>query len=346
MDSYGRDKRKHPFLSGLTGRLLFLLLSAGFLAGCATTGAYRPAGVSTSDRQAVIQGDVCQSGFARQYVRIAEVDGEKTASIWSCMLLANNAYPRIAYLEPGKHNLVVACYQYPSHYTMNLWFVAEPDKEYIIRQRAVGYDVRMWIEEKETGTAVGGIVGSADEPRPLDFREASDEVNERARQQLEAIIANGGNSEIQKGLIATNGICGPFLWAKLQPYAVMRGLTWAPAYVNVPYTDEKTGQRAYETLEGRVLQSESEALAFWGAVHYELGPTTNDVIRRLTPLEKEQLFEILCFEYLEEPIFIIESADYRLLTVMIEEDGRYLPFWMDDFCWMPTSRVTQAVSAE
>ncbi|MDD4736268.1 MAG: hypothetical protein PHP44_09190 [Kiritimatiellae bacterium] len=203
----------------------------------------------------------------------------------------------------------------------------------------------MWIEDEETGKPVGGLVGSVDEPKPLDYREASDEINQQAREQLMEVIASSDYPSDQQELISTNGICGPLLWLKIQPYAAIRGLNWSPAYFRIPYIDPESGERCVQPAEGRILQSRTEMLEFWGALHYELNVTTNDVIRRLTQTEKDQLWAMTPFEYLEEPIFIIEGSDYRIMTLMIEEDGRYLPFWMDDFQLLSTN-VTRGVTED
>jgi hypothetical protein len=78
----------------------------------------------------------------------------------------------------------------------------------------------------------------------------------------------------------------PFLWVKLQPYGSCANQLDA-RHVRVPVTDEKPGIRV-QPMDGCILQSEAESLAFWGP--FIMNRTdTNDVIRRLNPIEKQQL---------------------------------------------------------
>ena len=69
-------------------------------------------------------------------------------------------------LPPGKHRVMfhldgkIGCgWGYR-------WFVAEPGKRYVARFEINRLDFQVWLEEKETGKRVGGLVLSEDEPEP------------------------------------------------------------------------------------------------------------------------------------------------------------------------------------
>lgn len=331
-------------ISGAVIYSVFLLLIVLSFTGCASIKVQMYPGNPQTDQHAMIHGERITSCVTAPRIQILRVDGTRTMSFFKFIIRGCSAWPDTAYVLPGKHVFSIFYPQAGFQFVQDIWLIAKPQEEYVIRHRFVGYSPQIWVEEEKTGKVVGGLVGSADEPKPLDFREASDEVNAKAREQLEAIVASSGNLDVQKDLVATNSlICGPFLWIKLQPYAAMRGINWAPAHFRIPYTDDKTGDRKVENLEGRILQSGSEVLEFCGALHYEVTPTTNDVIRRLNQVEKEQLWAMVPFEYLEEPIFMIEGTDHKLMTMMIEDHGRYVPFWMDDFQWFSTNLTAQTV---
>ena len=95
---------------------------------------------------------------------ISSVDGEMTITILKRWFTGSPAEVKVL---PGKHDFRLIYNTGYSIRTADLWVVACPGKTYVakVRQVDVGTEIRMWIEEEESGNRVGGIKGSPDEPK-------------------------------------------------------------------------------------------------------------------------------------------------------------------------------------
>lgn len=69
-------------------------------------------------------------------------------------------------LLPGKHRILLHATGKISCGWAYLWFVAEPEKRYAAKFEFDRLQYRVWIEDMSSGEAVGGMVGSNDEPEP------------------------------------------------------------------------------------------------------------------------------------------------------------------------------------
>jgi len=63
-------------------------------------------------------------------------------------------------VTPGKHTIQVQTLTSVA----DLWLVAEPNTQYVVRFRGTKQGQLIWIENERTAQSVGGIKGSADEP--------------------------------------------------------------------------------------------------------------------------------------------------------------------------------------
>lgn len=99
-------------------------------------------------------------------VNVQTIDGK--APIVDLGVLERGA--RTVYMLPGKHTIGM---QWTEHRGTRVWrakgeawFVGEAGRTYRIVAERVAYDaIQFWIEDEKTGARVGGIPGSADEPR-------------------------------------------------------------------------------------------------------------------------------------------------------------------------------------
>jgi len=95
-------------------------------------------------------------------LRISSVDNEKTINFLQ-RLFTGPATEVI--VMPGKHDIGLLFNTGASLRRENLWLVACPGKIYFAKARYVDEnDFQMWIED-EDGNRVGGVRGSADEPK-------------------------------------------------------------------------------------------------------------------------------------------------------------------------------------
>jgi len=125
---------------------------------------------------AKIIGEI-KTGVYPEKITITGVDNKPTADFF---------HPNIVYVLPGKHNFTVK-YKHSNWYASgNLWLVASEGKSYTIKSVIKGYNILLWMEDSETGEAVGGITGSEDEPGKEGIeREQEVERLQSEKQQLE-----------------------------------------------------------------------------------------------------------------------------------------------------------------
>jgi hypothetical protein len=95
-------------------------------------------------------------------LRISSVDGEKTVSLLIRWMTGPATEVRVT---PGKHDIGLLFNTGASLRRENLWLIACPGKIYFAKARYVDEnDFQMWIED-EDGNRIGGVKGSADEPK-------------------------------------------------------------------------------------------------------------------------------------------------------------------------------------
>jgi hypothetical protein len=109
---------------------------------------------------------------ANPKILFLKVDNIKTFSyvIFMGDLLNFSSFVDEVHLAPGKHNILVRYDDSGVFAYANLWFVAEEGKEYTVVAtiRKKGWSsptIRIVIIENVTGNLVGGVTGSADEPK-------------------------------------------------------------------------------------------------------------------------------------------------------------------------------------
>jgi len=102
--------------------------------------------------------------FAGERVDIETVDDKRTLAFGEGILSASRGAQAV-YMLPGKHTLRLRYRGPGSTVIANLWFVGEAGGSYVVKGAQVGDGVKVWIEDEKTGTQVGGVRGSADEPK-------------------------------------------------------------------------------------------------------------------------------------------------------------------------------------
>jgi hypothetical protein len=98
-----------------------------------------------------------------EIVSIGRVDCEATQGVLARLFNGGHWADEVAIL-PGKHRLILQSVRDGLRSVGGVWVVAEAGERYVVHTQAIGYEVHMWVEHERTGRAVGGRVGSADEP--------------------------------------------------------------------------------------------------------------------------------------------------------------------------------------
>jgi len=135
------------------------------IAGCAAPIAKMYDGpVLAPSQQVVLRVESRGRTFAGERVDIQQVDDKRTLDTGEG-ILSSSSGAQAVYLLPGKHTVRLRYRGPGSAVTANLWFVGEAGSSYLIKAGEVGDGLKVWIEDEKTGKPVGGVRGSADEPR-------------------------------------------------------------------------------------------------------------------------------------------------------------------------------------
>ena len=116
-------------------------------------------------QQVIVRVDQRGRTMASERVDIEQVDDKRTLGFGEGILsVATGA--QAVYMLPGKHTLRLR-YRGPGNVrvTANLWLVAEAGASYLVKATQTGDGAKIWIEDEKTGQPVGGVRGSADEPK-------------------------------------------------------------------------------------------------------------------------------------------------------------------------------------
>ncbi|MEA3192849.1 MAG: hypothetical protein QOD26_1182 [Betaproteobacteria bacterium] len=135
------------------------------LAGCAApvVQMYEGQTRAPSD-QVIVRVESRGQTFAGEWVDIQQVDDQPTLKK-AQGFLSGSSGAQAVYLLPGKHTLRLRYRARGAEVTANLWFVAEAGNSYLIKAGQTGDGLKVWIEDEKTAKPVGGVRGSADEPK-------------------------------------------------------------------------------------------------------------------------------------------------------------------------------------
>ena len=149
--------------------IIVLLLTCIAIYGCAAPKIKIYPGDKLEDsKHAVIRGDEIEEEYSG--ILILKVDDKWTINPFLRPIYIDGAGAGEVYVLPGKHRLSIKVHYQISEAMASLWLIAEPGGKYVIKAIANGStiwdrrSVQIWIENERSGQAVGGIVGSDDEP--------------------------------------------------------------------------------------------------------------------------------------------------------------------------------------
>jgi len=146
-------------------RRIPIFLSVLALAGCAAPVVQMYEGPTrASSEQVIVRAESRGRTFVGERVDIQQVDDKPTLQTAEG-ILSSSSGAQAVYMLPGKHTLRLRYRGPGSAVTANLWFVGEAGNSYLIKAGQTGDGLKVWIEDEKTGKPVGGVRGSADEPK-------------------------------------------------------------------------------------------------------------------------------------------------------------------------------------
>lgn len=145
-------------------KAITLILSL-LLAGCAAPVVQLYEGpTKASSDHVILRVDQRGRTFAGERVDIQQVDNRQTLSFGEG-ILSSSSGAQAVYMLPGKHTVQLRYRGPGAAVTAHLWFVGEAGGSYLIKAGQTGDGLKVWIEDEKTGKPVGGVRGSADEPK-------------------------------------------------------------------------------------------------------------------------------------------------------------------------------------
>ncbi|MEI6082814.1 MAG: hypothetical protein WCS70_00780 [Verrucomicrobiota bacterium] len=161
----------------------------------------------------------------------------------------------------------------------------------------------------------------------IKYKTATPEVNEQARNAITQCFGSNVSWDKCDSLLTTAVTIGPGLWNDIKDHPALKGITFGVGHFNIPIGQPS---RRMLSMEGRIVQNETEARAFLTAISATFQFAEKPVVRNLTEEEKRIYWAMIPFP-IEEPVFVIDGGQYALLVDISMKEGVPHIFWMDDF---------------
>ena len=154
-------------------------------------------------------------------------------------------------------------------------------------------------------------------PEGVRYKKAADEVNNSAKELLERALVKDPreldvNSTFGKGAI----MCGPFLWALIGDDNSFKGATPVSLIVDG------------SVLQGRGINKDDQKRLLWERLTSKLKGSGSAIIRKANSAEISFYWALIPFD-IEEPLFIADFGNYKLLVNFQVKDGKPRFFWLD-----------------
>jgi len=143
--------------------IVVLLLA---LAACTTAPVAQmyPGPTLAPSQHVIVRVEQRGRAFSSERVDIQQVDDKATLTTGEGILSSASGASAV-YLLPGKHILQLRYRGPGAAVTAHLWLVGEAGGSYLVKAGQTGDGLKVWLEDEKTGKPVGGVRGSADEPK-------------------------------------------------------------------------------------------------------------------------------------------------------------------------------------
>lgn len=156
-------------------------------------------------------------------------------------------------------------------------------------------------------------------PKGVNYKLASEEVNEKSKRVLEA--AFNSTEALPASFFNDVTVVGPGLWKALKPAAgSVLGETKSVLIV-IP------GAKPI-TTEGRRLLTDDERKAFWPLINKQFAKLKTGKIRKGTAAEISYYWAVIPFD-IEEPFWVIDTGEERFIAHFQMKDQQPKLFWID-----------------
>ena len=154
-------------------------------------------------------------------------------------------------------------------------------------------------------------------PKGVRYKKATDEVNNSAKELLELALAKESRELDVNGTFGKDAImCGPLLWNLIGDPDSFKGAT--------PVSLILDGS----VLQGRGITKEDQKRLLWERLTNKLKGSGAATVRKANSAEISFYWAMIPFD-IEEPLFIADFSNYKLLVNFAVKDGKPRLFWLD-----------------
>jgi hypothetical protein len=166
-------------------------------------------------------------------------------------------------------------------------------------------------------------------PSGIRYKYANAETNKESERIISILLEGSVDAALINDVLSGPVICGPYIWYRLKDYAETSNLSHSFSPSSIPiYKNGKIDK--YIVMEGRLLRTTEDGNIFWEIFKKHYLQKQKFHIRKLTPEELSELWAMIAWD-IEEPIFIAENGNTKILFHFGQKNGKMNLFYIDDF---------------
>jgi hypothetical protein len=156
-------------------------------------------------------------------------------------------------------------------------------------------------------------------PKGVNYKRAPEAQNILAKGRLESALAS--SDPLPTDFFNDVTVVGPMLWKALKPSAEQVLLNTMPVVLMVP------GPQAF-SAEGKRIRTDDERNAFWKLFRNKYNKLKDARVRKGNAEEISYYWATIPFD-IEEPFWVIEAGEDRLIAHFQVKAGQPRLFWID-----------------
>lgn len=153
------------------------------------------------------------------------------------------------------------------------------------------------------------------------YKRATEEINQRAKSKLERALSAKATDTTIETLFAEGVVCGPLLWEALRDQA-------GKELQEALQTNFIMTMPRRITKEGRTFLKPEQKRLFWNIFMENIKSNNSIGVRRATKPEIDYYWSTISFN-IEEPLYVVDIGNRRVLFNFLVENGEPKVFWMD-----------------
>lgn len=153
------------------------------------------------------------------------------------------------------------------------------------------------------------------------YKRAPEEINQKAKLKLERALSIKAAATNAEEFLAEAVVCGPLLWEALKDQAGKE----LDESLRVNFIMSFPRQ---VTKEGRSFVKSGPKQSFWNLFIEKVKGSSSAFVRRASKPEVDYYWSTISFD-IEEPLFVVDIGERKVLFNFIVKDGEPKIFWMD-----------------